>query len=94
MKQSISFISSLLLLSFITCINAEEPNVSVMFNPTTNTVQAVSASNSSDTPSASSTEKIKDVAQDNKDNDEANVYLNFDDASLNSVVNYLAERKK
>jgi general secretion pathway protein D len=101
--------------------HAEEPNVSVMFNSATGSIQGINADKSSPimgeeptlAPSSEATIDIvpplalasnkKTSASIGKtttpvskttDDGEANVFLNFEDVSLNSVVNYLAERKK
>lgn len=63
---------------------AEEPNVLVSFNP-------------EGAPLATSdTKETANPIQSpiTTNNEEANVYLNFENVSLTSVVNYLAERKK
>ena len=106
-----------------TSLHAEEPNVSVMFNPATGSIQAINADESSPIttqeqalalaqepmidiapplsgasnkkPAAPSTTKAATTTPSKGiDDGEANVYLNFENVSLNSVVNYLAERKK
>jgi general secretion pathway protein D len=74
----------------IPLLNAQDPNVSVIFNPSTSTIKAVSTSA---TPTA--TQNSKDPKKNGPaDASDANIYLNFENVSLASVVNYLSERKK
>ena len=78
----------ILTLLFITSTTfAEEPNVRVSFNPATATIQAADLDEEQKTSAKSPLIK-------NDENEEANVYLNFENVSLTSVVNYLSERKK
>lgn len=88
MKKYYGFITCLAL-AFSSSLLANDPNVSVIFNPSTSTVKAVNAEKLPSNPS--STEKGTDSSV---DAGEANIFLNFENVSLSSVVNYLSERKK
>lgn len=114
-----------LLAVFATPLFAEEPNVTVMFNPATGKINAQSIDDidqdvitatepipstnhaSALTSLASAKPAIQPISgktatkhskstttPGSPGDDEANVYLNFDNVSLTSVVNYLSERKK
>lgn len=108
MKIFIQLIALIFTLA-LTQLCSGDPDVTVMFNPKTGVINAQSIDTpdqpsnnyqpiidpvtSVDTTLASTKIETKDNTTSAK-NEEANVYLNFDNVSLTSVVNYLSERKK